>query len=87
MFLFFCNIEKNKVEVLLYVLNEGNENVFFREEIVKSENVKIVLILKDFGVKFVDILLWVCKSIESVGIIIIKLNVDSLLCYLKFMVC
>lgn len=87
MFLFFCYIEKNKVEVLLYVLNEGNENVFFREEIVKSENVKIVLILKDFGVKFVDILLWVCKSIESVGIIIIKLNVDSLLCYLKFMVC
>lgn len=87
MFLFFCYIEKNKVEVLLYVLNEGNENVFFREEIVKSENVKIVLILKDFGVKFVDILLWVCKSIESVGIIIIKLNVDSLLCYLKFMLC
>lgn len=87
MFLFFCYIEKNKVEVLLYVLNEGNENVFFREEIVKSEDEKIVIILKDFGVKFVDILLWVCKSIESVGIIIIKLNVDSLLCYLKFMVC
>lgn len=87
MFLFFCYIEKNKVEVLLYVLNEGNENVFFREEIVKSEDEKIVIILKDFGVKFVDILLWVCKSIESVGIIIIKLNVDSLLCYLKFMLC
>lgn len=86
--MFFYFIGKYEVKVLCYVLNEGNENVLFIEKIiVNSKDEKIIIILKDFGVKFVDILVWVCISIEKVGIVIIKFNVDSLLCYLKFLLC
>lgn len=75
------------LEVLCYFLNEENGNVFFIEDINIDNDEKIRLILKDIGVKFVDILLWVCCSIENIGIIIIKFNLDSLISYLKFFLC
>lgn len=86
-FLFFCLFDRKDVEVLCYLLNEENGNVFFIEDIKRDEDEKIILILKDFGVKFVDILFWVCRSIENVGINVINFNLDSLIRYLKFVMC
>lgn len=85
-FLFFCLVDR-KDKVLYYFLNEEDGSIFFMEDIKKDEEEKIRLILKDFGVKIVDILLWICISIENVGIIIIKFNLDSLIGFLKFWLC
>lgn len=84
MFLLYWFIDENKVEVLCYFLYE---DVFFKQKIGIQDYQKIMIILKGFGVKLLDILLLVCDSIEKVGIIIIKFNLDSLISFLKFLLC
>lgn len=61
-------------------------DVFFVDKLKDNDN-GIIIIVKDFGVKLVDILLWVCVSIENVGVVIVKLNLNSFISFLKLLLC
>lgn len=72
--------------MLCFFLYEEIGDVFFVDKVKDNDN-GIIIIVKDFGVKLVDILLWVCVSMENVGVEIVKLDLNSFISFLKLLLC